>query len=468
LRTNSKPADHRIDRTARLAGGYGPHAAKQDAEELLRRSVMACLLWEDNFYEDGVSIAENIKSLVPRVEPKKVFDIAVEARISQKLRHVPLLLAREMARIDTHKKLVGELLPRIILRADELAEFLALYWKDGKQPLAKQVKMGLARAFHNFDEYQFAKYNRDAQVKLRDVMFLVHPNPGQDKERAELFRRIAEDALAVPDTWEVSLSAGKDKRETWTRLIQERKLGALAFLRNLRNMMEADVPRAVIQRGFETINPRWLLPLNYFAAARHAPDWEREIESLMLRGFANAPKLPGHTVFVVDVSGSMNAHISSKSEFTRLDAAKAMAVLASESCEHVTIYATAGNDWERMHSTEKVKPRRGFALCEEIEQAGQRLGGGGIFTRQCLEYIRQETETPDRIIVFSDSQDCDHPSSRVPRPFGAKNYIVDISAHSRGINYQGIWTAEISGWSEHFLSFIMALEGLSVGQEEEN
>jgi len=32
----------------------------------LRRSVLACLLWEDQFYEDGVEIAGRIQSLVPR------------------------------------------------------------------------------------------------------------------------------------------------------------------------------------------------------------------------------------------------------------------------------------------------------------------------------------------------------------------------------------------------------------------
>ncbi|NPV54668.1 MAG: TROVE domain-containing protein [Firmicutes bacterium] len=459
MKTNAKALDYRLDTTARTAGGYGPYAAKQDPEALLRRSVMACLLWEDNFYEDGRSNADNIMSLIPQVEPQKVFDIAVEARTKQKLRHVPLLIAREMARLDTHKGLVGKLLPRIILRADELSEFLALYWKDGRQPLSKQVKVGLAQAFHNFDEYQFGKYAREEQVKLRDVMFLAHPNPGQ---KQELFKRIANDELAVPDTWEVALSTGKDKKETWTRLIEERKLGALAFLRNISNMEKAGVSRHVIQQGFDTINPRWLLPLNYFAAARHAPKWEREIEALMLRGLAQAPRLPGYTIFIVDVSGSMTGSISAKSEYSRLDVAAAMALIASETCEHISIYATAGNDSTRTHKTILLRPHRGFALCEEIRNMARVLGGGGIFTRQCLEYInRLEAGTPDRVIVFSDSQDCDLPDRGVPKPFGKKNYIVDVSAHSRGINYEGVWTAEISGWSEHFMDYIFAYEGLN-------
>lgn len=465
MKTNKKPIDYRVDKNTRLAGGYGTFAAKQGAEALLRRSVMACLLWEDIAYESGASVAESIKNLIPQVEPQKVFDIAVEARTKQKLRHVPLYIAREMARLDTHKGHVGKLLPLIIKRADEITEFMSLYWKDGKKPISKQVKIGLAAAFNNFDEYQFAKYNRDEQIKLRDVMFMVHANPGQ---KADLFKKIADDELQTPDTWEVALSAGKDKKEVWTRLINEGKLGGLAFLRNLRNMVETKVDRSTIQHGFETVNTRWLLPLNYFAAVKYAPDWEREIETLMLKGFAQVPKLPGYTIFVVDVSGSMGNIISEKSEFTRLDAAAAMALITSETCEHISIYVTAGNDHLRTHKTAKVRPHRGFALCEEIKSQSRQLGGGGIFTRQCLEYIKaNETEIPDRIIIFSDSQDCDYPDRRIPKPFGTKNYIVDVSTNSHGVNYDGVWTAEISGWSEHFANYIFAYEGIGTEQAEE-
>ena len=457
MRINKKAEDHRKDSFVRLAGGYGPHAAVQGAAALLRRSVMANLLWENVAYEDGVSVVDNIKALIPQVDPHQVFSIAIEARLKQKLRHVPLLIAREMARHDTHKGLVSELLPHIITRADQLTEFMALYWQDGKCPVSKQVKLGLANAFENFNEYAFAKYDRNTEIKLRDVMFLVHPRPPQGKE--ELYKKLAEGTLAVPDTWEVSLSAGKDKKETWERLINERKLGALAFMRNLRNFGEAKVDSKVILNGFETINPGWLLPINYIAAAKAAPKWEREIETLMFRGFEQLPKLSGYSIFVVDVSGSMDCALSAKSDFTRIDVACAMTMLAAEMCSRISVYVTAGSDGARQHKTEFVKPRRGFALADDIKDTYNHMGGGGIFTRQCLEYIKKfETDVPDRIIIFSDSQDCDWPHKRTPAPFGVKNYIIDVSANSRGINYAGLWDAEISGWSEHFMSYIAAFE----------
>lgn len=462
------------DKSARLAGGYGPFVAKQPAEQLLRRAVLSCLLWEDMAYESAVGNAENIASLIPKVDPLMVAALAHEARVHQKLRHVPLYIASEMLKHDSHKGFVGELLPQIITRADQITDFLSIYWKEGKKPLRAQAKKGLAESFHNFNEYQFGKYDREGAIKLRDAMFLVHPVAKDDEEHS-LFDRIAKRTLKVPDTWEVALSSGADKKATWTRLIEENKLGALAFLRNLRNMKDAKVDHNVIRQGFKTVKSQMLLPLNFWSAAKYAPEFVSDINEMMLRMYADIAKLPGYTIFVVDVSGSMSAAMSGKSELRRMDAAFAMAVLANELCEKVDIYATAGSDGGRSHKTAKVDyPKRGFHLADQLRQYDYyskspfQLGGGGIFTRQCLDYIKTKTsQKPDRIIVFSDSQDCDSDKSKLPSPFGVNNYICDVSAHKHGINYKGVWTAEISGFSEQFLNYIAALEGVNNGVEEE-
>ncbi len=123
----------------------GAPAVQISAEAQLRRSVLACMLWENQFYEDGVTIADRIAALVPRVEAAKVAALAIEAREQMKLRHAPLLLVREMARYATHRGLVAETLARVIQRADELAEFLAIYWKDGRQPLVRAGEEGTGR-----------------------------------------------------------------------------------------------------------------------------------------------------------------------------------------------------------------------------------------------------------------------------------------------------------------------------------
>ena len=126
----------------------GAPAAMLAPEQSLRRSVLSCMLWENEFYEDGVLIAGRIHELVPRVAAEKVAALAVEAREHMKLRHAPLLLVREMARHATHRQLVSETLARVIQRADELAEFVAIYWAGGRQPLSAQVKKGLAAGVH--------------------------------------------------------------------------------------------------------------------------------------------------------------------------------------------------------------------------------------------------------------------------------------------------------------------------------
>ena len=452
-----------------LAGGYGALAARQSNVALLRRAVLANLLWEDVAYMDGEKVANEIKRLIPLCPAEDVYNIALEARLMQKLRHTPLFIAVEMCKYPEHKMFVKYLLPRIITRADMLTDFLAIYWKDKKCPICNQAKKGLALAFHNFNEYKLAKYDRDAAIKLRDVMFLVHAKPRNQYEQ-ELFNKVAERTLTPPETWEVMLSRGDDKKATWTKLITEKKIGGLAMLRNIANMQRAGVDRKTIQDGLKTLRNSMLLPLDFWKSARMNPAFERDIEDAMIEAYKNLPKLSGSTLFIVDVSGSMGCLTSGNSQFNRMDQACAMAILAANQCEDYELVTTAGNDGTVMQASEWIQyPKRGFALAPQIMETRGRIGGGGIFTRQCLEWCKDKFKDKkfDRIIIFSDSQDCDYPEKRVPKPFGTYNYIIDVSAHTRGVNYKGVWTAEVSGMSEHFLTYIAALEGLENKFEED-
>lgn len=216
----------------------GAPAAILSAEQRLRRSVLSCLLWEDEFYEDGESIAERIYTLALEVEANMVAALAIEAREQMKLRHAPLILL--CALIKAGGPLVAPTIERVVQRADELSELVSIYWRDGKKPLSKQMKLGLARAFTKFDAYALAKYDRAGPVRLRDVLFLTHAKP-KDEAQAELWKQLAAGTLPSPDTWEVALSAGADKAATFARLLSEHKLGYLALLRNLRNMDQAGV-----------------------------------------------------------------------------------------------------------------------------------------------------------------------------------------------------------------------------------
>jgi 60 kDa SS-A/Ro ribonucleoprotein len=431
-----------------LARGVRTHEgapARHISTELqLRRSVLACLLWESQFYEDGVEIAGRIAELVPKVEPERVAALAGEAREQMKLRHAPLLLVREMARHKTHRGLVAETLERVIQRADELCEFVAIYWKDGRVPLSSQVKKGLAASFPKFDEYQLAKYDRGGPIKLRDVLFLSHAKP-RDHRQAGVWKKLIWGRLAVPDTWEVALSGagagnGASKREAWTRLLQENKLGALALLRNLRNLREAGVDEKLVLSALEGMNTQRVLPFRFLAAARYAPQWEPALEQAMLKCVAAQEKLAGKTVLLVDVSGSMIAPLSRRSEMLRTDAAYGLAVLLREIGERVAVYSFSD------HLAE-VPARRGFALRDAID-ASQRHNG--TYLGKAVEQLNVN-ERHDRLIVITDEQAHD----TVPNPQG-KGYVINLASYKNGVGY-GKWT-HIDGWSESIVEYIRTLE----------
>ena len=423
----------------------GAMAHPINAEQLLRRSVMSCLLWENEFYEDGKSIAQRIGETVPLVKPSVVAAIAVEAREKMNLRHVPLLLVSEMARHEAMRPYVAETLARVIQRADEPAEFLSIYWREGKKPLAHSVRRGLAAALAKFNEYSFAKYRGDDKaVKLRDVFRLVHPEP-KDAEQSALWQRVVKNELVTPDTWEVALSAndGLSKVEKWTRLVSEGKLGALALLRNLRNMEQAQVDEQLIRKALAKSNVERVLPFRFIAAARHAPRFEPELEAKLFESIGKA-RLPGHTVILVDVSGSMGASLSHKSDMTRLDAACGVAMVGREMGERVDVF-TFSNELVQ------VPARRGFALRDAVVNSQPH---GGTQLGSALEKLRLRDKTAKpwtRIIVITDEQSHD----RVPAPQG-KGYVINVASARNGIGY-GPWT-HIDGFSEAVFQYITAAE----------
>ncbi len=413
-----------------------PAVAVPDAYVELRRSVLSCLLWEDEFYESGESIAARIQRLAAKVETGELAELAVEARTVHHLRHVPLLLLVELARRGG--RIVSETIKRTLLRADEPAEFLTLYWKDGKRPLSKQVKIGLAAALRKFDAYQLAKYNRDGKVRLRDVLFMTHAKPADDAQ-AQLWKQLAENTLPTPDTWEVELSAGKDKRETFTRLLQEKKLGYLALLRNLRNMTDAGVDERLIREALlARQGAQRVLPFRYIAAARACPRLEPAIDGALLASLAEARPLPGRTIVLVDVSGSMDSKLSARSDLTRMDAAAALASLIQGD---VRVFSFSNNVVE-------VPPRRGMAGVDAVIRS--QYHGGTELARAVAEINKLPH---DRLIVITDEQADD---GLVPPPTAPLAYMINVASYRYGVGY-GKWT-HLDGFSEGVIRWIHTFE----------
>lgn len=412
--------------------------------EELRRTVLGCLLFEDMFYEDGLSVADRIAAAAAQVDPNQVLELAREARFDHGLRHTPLWLL--VAALDHRDRaLVRSVLPLAIAavcdRADLPGELLAQYWRRGRRPLAKALKIGLASALRRFDAYQLGKYAQRGAIRIRDVLFLTHAKPA-DEAQAALWKHLAEDTLPAPDTWEVALSGGADKREAFTRLLQERNLGALAILRNLRNMAQAGVDKALVAGELQRLAPRSrILPFQFIAAARAVPAWEDIIEPAMLAACEALPKLPGKTVLLVDTSGSMQDRLSAKSELNRLDAAAALAILAREVCGQVEVVRYDTRPYV-------VPPRRGFALRDAI---GRPSGGTdtGLAARSAL----QAHGDAARMLIFTDEQSM---SALPGLPPAMRGYVMNVAAYKHGLAW-GRWTT-ISGFSDAVLRFVAEAE----------
>jgi 60 kDa SS-A/Ro ribonucleoprotein len=421
----------------------GAVAQRVDARRELRRTVLTCLLWEDTFYEKYNGVAGCIAELVTRNKAEDVAALAREARDQMQLRHVPLFLTRELARRRGAGPLVAETLEHVIQRADELGEFVALYWKTRKEPLSAGVKRGLARAFTKFDAYQLAKYNGESTVKLRDVLFLCHAKP-KNAEQAETWKKLVENTLESPDTWEVALSAGKDKRETWERLLREGKVGGMAVLRNLRLMLAAGVAPKLVADPLEKGIAR-ALPFRFVTAARHAPKLEEAIEKAMLKGIAGFEKLPGATGLLVDVSGSMNYKLAKKGETTRMDAAAGLAMLLREKAEefHIATFSDL---------CVALPARRGFALRDAIVNS---QAHSATYLKRALSMLQDRKEWADmeRLIVITDEQSHDG----ILPAWTKRAYVINVAPYKSGISYGNGWT-HIDGWSERVLDYIAAIE----------
>ncbi|HVY03387.1 MAG TPA: TROVE domain-containing protein, partial [Caulobacterales bacterium] len=196
--------------------------------------------------------------------------------------------------------------------------------------------------------------------------------------------------------------------------------------------------KKAIAKALDDMRTDRLLPYRFIAAARHAPDLEPELEQAMFRSIEGHAKLKGKTRLLVDVSGSMDAPISARSEMTRLEAACGLAVLAREIGEDVEIF-TFSNE------VKKIAPRRGFALRDAIVSSQPH---GGTLLGQAVRHVDKKGA---RLIVFTDEQA--HDPVGAPQGVG---YMVNVASYQHGVGH-GDWR-RIDGFSEKILDWIIATE----------
>jgi len=170
----------------------------------------------------------------------------------------------------------------IIFRLDDMLEIAACYQarNPGKQ-LSNAIKKGFKSALEAADEYELAKYqakNRD--LSLVDIVNLVHPKPSE--KMAPVFAKLMKGELKQFNTVEdKNTKAGQEvaakvkageitadeavavlneaKEDNFAELIETRKIGYLALLRNLRNILKTGAKSEVISGACELLTDAKLI-----------------------------------------------------------------------------------------------------------------------------------------------------------------------------------------------------------------
>ena len=85
-------------------------------------------------------------------------------------------------------------------------------------------------------------------------------------------------------------------------------IGALALVRNLRNIEQAGVKPELVREAMGRVRASDVWPWQALAAAREAPAYTHDLDALALRSAGTMPRIPGETCLLVDVSGSMSRY----------------------------------------------------------------------------------------------------------------------------------------------------------------
>jgi len=465
--------------------------------ELYTAVVTASL--SDKFYETNAEQMDRIVRLIAKVDPVFVAQLAVYTRTQMYLRSVPLLLLVELAKVHSGDNLVSRAVAQTVLRADEITELLACYQsrnpsKDERKKLAKlshQIQVGLQQAFNRFDEYQFAKYDRDgAEVKLRDALFLVHPK-AKDEAQQALFDKIANKSLSVPYTWETELSAlGQHKYENeeerdaafrmkWEELIDSGKVGYMALMRNLRNILESCVSVGHIEKVCNTLSdPKAVanakqLPFRYLSAYREvqaitSTSTAAVLSALEEAALCSAANIQGFgadtkVLLACDVSGSMEQGISPRSKVELYDIGLMLAMLLKNRCSQV-ISGLFGDTWKAINLPTNSILANTMELHRREGEVGYSTNGYKV-----IDWLIENKEVMDKVMMFTDLQmwnsyGGDSSIKKSWRRYkaiapNAKLYLFDLAGYGQtplSMAEKDVYL--IAGWSDKIFDVLQAIE----------
>lgn len=306
-------------KTINAAGGQ----AYIQSPELEFVSILLTSFASGEYYREQNDTFEKIKELIRVCDKKFVAKACVYARTVFGMRSISHVVASQLAKHISGEPWAKDFYTAVIYRPDDMTEILS-YHISKKEKIPNSIKKGFAKAFDRFDKYTLAKYRGEGKkFKLIDVVNLVHPIPTVKNDEA--IGALVKGELKSFNTWESEMSkAGQDaeaeefKKEVWTKMVLEKKIGYFALLKNLRNIIQ-EAPE-VIPQAIETltnenlIKKSLVLPFRYLTAfdeiKKLSPSNEVKLVMTALNKAVdistnNVPKFEGETLVVLDVSGSM-------------------------------------------------------------------------------------------------------------------------------------------------------------------
>lgn len=474
------------------------HAAyRMSNKEELMTAVVTTMFGEEKYYGSTDEKIVRLSTELCKKYPEFVSNLACFAREVFNMRSVSHVLTAVIAREVS--AFTRQTIRRVVKRSDDITEIMAYYKNMYGKPFPNALKRGIAEVIQNFDEYQIAKYNGGCKdMKFRDVLRITHPHP-KSKEVEELFGKILNDTFEIPYTWEMELSSRGNTKEVWDELIASDRVGYMALLRNLCNIIKSGMditPVLAVLSDPDQVKKSKQFPFRFFSAYRILDRKElmtdeiyRALESAITTSIDNMEKIKGRTLISVDVSGSMATRISEKSDVCCSDIASLLGAMVNKLCEDATVcYFEAPNILYKYQFYRQLvsnlpkdvyqNKRRGYRIANygkydsvlEIALQNSFADGGtdlSLPMKYALEVDKSKCLKPfDRVIYFSDNE-CNYGLKSTVQGLVDKyrsKYNKDFWVH--GVDLQGYGTQQfcgarfnlIAGWSDHVFSFINLVE----------
>jgi len=457
---------NKTNKTVNLAGGK----AYKESDKLELVSILLTSFVKSQFYREEKGTVDRLEELVAGQKDKKfVAKAAIYARTKFGMRSVSHIVAANIASQVKGVDWTKRFFDKIVYRPDDMLEIMAYYLDKNGKPIPNSVKKGFANAFNKFDEYSLAKYRGEGSaISLVDIVNLCHPK-GNDKNKKAL-EKLIKGTLKSKDTWESEVSKAGQVAETeeqkdelkkgaWTKLIQEKKIGYFALLRNLRNIIQT-APEA-LEDALEMlvdeklIKKSLVLPFRFLTAIQEMEkigdaDSRKALKALNKAvdiSLNNVPKFDGKNCIVMDGSGSMSGKPGDIGSLF-----SAILLKANENSDFIlfsdnAVYHSLNTDDSTLSIAEKIR--------SNFESAGTDFNS--IFEKMNKGY--------DRIIILSDMQGWQRGGAPTTFAPYKKKYKCDPIVYSFDLaGYSTLMFPEnnvyaLVGFSEKTMDIMKLLEG---------